>query len=428
LSANAGAYQYTRSGKNETNPLASFTLGAEFHLSPYFSLFADGAYTYRVFAEDPLPSIGASFGIRLNLSEIMGGRARVQTEKTRQYNVFPVSWAWYENNPIAAVTITNDEPNTITNVNLSFFMGSYMGEPWVFSTIPRLESGETIEVPVTALFNEALLNLNETVTANGILQIQYRSLGARKETTAPIQMPIYRRNNLTWDDDRRAAAFVSPRDYAARLFARNTSAAVEELPQQSSIPQNVIYAAALFEALRLYGISYIIDPSSSYTALSENASALDTLNYPYETLYYRGGDCDDLSILFCSMLEALEIETAFITVPGHIYIAFNIGGSDWQHTDIIEIEENNGISRRWLPVEITVPGRGFTEAVRIGGRQWRDAQRQASATDEADIFPMHESWLIYPSVNVNTASANLPAMPEHSAILRALETELRKLR
>jgi hypothetical protein len=84
-------------------------------------------------------------------------------------------------------------------------------------------------------------------------------------------------------------------------------------------------ALALFEALNVYGINYMIDPASTYVEMSENASSLDSLNYPYQTLAYRGGDCDDLSILFCSLLEALNIDTAFITVPGHIYMAFDVG-------------------------------------------------------------------------------------------------------
>ncbi len=38
-----------------------------------------------------------------------------------------------------------------------------------------------------------------------------------------------------------------------------------------------------------------------------------------------GGDCDDLSILVCSLFEAVAIDTAFITVPGHIFMAFDSG-------------------------------------------------------------------------------------------------------
>ena len=409
-----GVYQYSRNEESAANPLLSFALGAEFHLSPYFSLFADAGPSFRVFSSKPLNSFGAAVGIRFNLSEIMGGRARVNAEKTRQHNVFPVSWAWYENNPVATVKITNEEPNAITDVNLSFFMDSYMSQPWTFAVLPRLAQGESIDVPVTALFNEAMMNLNETVNAHGILQTQYRSLGAHKVTGSSIQMPIFRRNTLSWDDDRRAAAFVSPNDFAVRYFARYIETAISNKKLQGT-PPNVLYAAALFEALRLYGISYIIDPASSYIDLSENAEALDTLFYPYETLHYRGGDCDDLSILFCSLLEALDIETAFITVPGHIYVAFETGDDFWyaQSDNIIDLD-----GKRWLPVEITVPREGFTRAWRVGARQWRRAGKEAA------LFPIREAWNTYPSVTVPASGDHLPDLPEWDAIIKAMEKEV----
>jgi hypothetical protein len=186
----------------------------------------------------------------------------------------------------------------------------------------------------------------------------------------------------------------------------------------SPIPQNVRYAAALFETLRLYGINYTIDPASSFIELSENASALDSLNYPYQTLFYRGGDCDDLSILFSSLLEVLGVETAFITIPGHIYMAFDVGDDKWLSgsADIIVL---NG--RRWLPVEITIPADGFTLAWRAGAREWRNAGT------EAMLYPMHASWEIYPSVSVPGAAGRMPILPRTADILQALDVQQRAL-
>jgi len=66
------------------------------------------------------------------------------------------------------------------------------------------------EVPVTAQFNEVMMNLTETVNANGAIQTQYRSLGAQKETATTIQMPIFHRNTLSWDDDRRGKGGIVP--------------------------------------------------------------------------------------------------------------------------------------------------------------------------------------------------------------------------
>ncbi|MDR0496370.1 MAG: hypothetical protein LBH42_02005 [Treponema sp.] len=428
----AGVYSYSRGDEGETKAQFSFTIGGEFRILPYVSLFAEGAYTYRVFdPPKPLDSIGAALGIRLNLSEIMSGRARVQIEKTEQYRIFPVSYAWYEHNPIAKVKITNEEPNAVTDINLSFFMDSYMSQPWTFATLPRLSPGESVEVPLTALFNDVMINLLENVNAAGVIQTQYRSLGAKKESVSPVQMPIFHRNAFSWEDDRRAAAFVSPRDFSALFFARYVAGALnnEQLSVNrglQNVPDNVRYAAAMFEALRLYGINYVVVPATSYKNLSANEAALDSVSYPYQALYYRGGDCTYLSILFCSLLEAIKIETAFITIPGHLYMAFEVGDNNWRagSSDIIEID-TDGVRKRWLPVEITVPDQGFTRAWRIGARQWR-VNGAASEGSAAALYPIREAWKLYPPVTVPASGDHLPEMPDRAAIIRAMETELRK--
>ena len=419
---NGGVYQHSRGEDSDMSALFTGTLGAQFHLSPYFSIFAEGGYTYRVYTSQPLNTIDAALGIRINLSEIMGGRAKVRIDRTEQYRIFPVSWAWYEFNPVAMVQVTNEEPNTITDVSLSFFMDSFMSQPWTFAVLPRLRSGESVQVPVTAQFNEVMMNLTETVTANGSIQMLYRSLGARKDAVIPISMPIFHRNTLSWDDDRRAAAFVSPRDSAARFFARYVAGAIdsEQLAGSSEqlagrkIPSNVLYAIALFEALRLYGISYVVVPATSFANVSADESVLDNVSYPYQALYYRGGDCSYLSILFCSMLEALNIESAFITIPGHIYIAFEIGDKDWMSLDDRIIELNG---KRWLPVEITVPGEGFARAWYIGARQW------ANNGTEAALYPIREAWTIYPPVTVPGSGDHPPEMPKWGDIIEAVANE-----
>jgi len=418
-----GVYQYSRGDISETKATVSLGLGAEFHLLPYLSIFAEGDYNYRIYdPPQPISTIKTVVGVRLNLSEIMSGRARVKIEKTEQYRVFPVSWAWYEHNPIAKVKISNEEPNTITDVTLSFYMDSYMSQPWSFANLPRVSSGESVEVPVTALFNEVLINLIENVNASGVIQIQYRSLGAKKESVSVVQMPLFHRNAFSWEDDRRAAAFVSPRDSSVRIFSRYVVSAIQAqdlsgVKSSAAVPKNVRYAAAMFEALRLYGISYVVVPATSYKNLSANEAALDNVSYPYQALYYRGGDCTYLSILFCSLLEAIEVETAFITIPGHLYLAFEVGDNDWRKgsADIIEI---NG--KRWMPVEITVPGEGFTRASRIGAGEWRRYGSQAA------LYPIREAWKYYPPVTVPASGDHPPEMPLAADIVKAMEAELRK--
>jgi hypothetical protein len=56
------------------------------------------------------------------------GFGEYRGEKVEQRRVFPVFWAWYKDNPAAMVRITNNEPNTVTDVGLSLFMERYMGQ------------------------------------------------------------------------------------------------------------------------------------------------------------------------------------------------------------------------------------------------------------------------------------------------------------
>jgi hypothetical protein len=226
---------------------------------------------------------------------------------------------------------------------------------------------------------------------------------------------------MNWDDDRRAASFVSANDPAAAAFARYVeSIAAPRL--RPGIPHNIQYALGLFEALNVYGLNYIIDPASSYAEMSEDSSSLDSLNYPYQTLLYRGGDCDDISILFCSMLEVLKIETAFITVPGHIYMAFDTGEkapqppsprSSSYYTDLIEHD-----GRYWMPLEITIPGDGFYRAWRVGAQEWK------GAGSDAHIYPTRKSWDVYQPVSIPGAGRRTITLPEEAGTVKAFEDSL----
>jgi hypothetical protein len=418
----AGIYRYQWGDSKNSRLRFGGEAQAFFHLAPWVSLFASGGYTrYEFSSSRPIGTLVAGAGISLNLSEIFGSRARVRAEKTAQEKVFPVSYAWYEKNPFATVQITNEEPNAITQVRLSFFLERYMNQATSFALLPALGPGEQAEIPVTALFNESMLDLTENAGTNAVLRVEYQSLGADKQSSFPFQMPVYHRNAMSWDDDRRAASFVSARDPAAVYFARYVESALRSrLREDRGMPRAVVTALALFEALRAYGINYVIDPSSSYVEMSENSSSLDSLNYPYQTLLYRGGDCDDLSILFCSLLEVLGVRTAFITIPGHIYMAFELDAEDsgFFNPDVL-IEHEGGL---WMPVEITLTTDGFFQAWRTGLREWK------AAGEEGRLYPMRENWRVYPPVSVPGAGDRLPAMPDDAQLTKAFEAEIRAIR
>jgi hypothetical protein len=69
--------------------------------------------------------------------------------------------------------------------------------------------------------------------------------------------------------------------------------------------------------------------------------------FPIESLVDLGGDCEDTSILLSHLLEAMEINTALITLPGHMAIGVevNVSGVHW-----------NLDNHSYYYLETTVPG------------------------------------------------------------------------
>jgi len=123
---------------------------------------------------------------------------------------------------------------------------------------------------------------------------------------------------------------------------------------------------------------------------------VDYLQFPRQTLEFRAGDCDDLSILYSALLESVGIETAFITIPGHIYMAFSTGMSVEEgrgffndQKDVLDID-----GTVWLPVEITAVDQGFVRAWKLGAAEWR----KSFETGQTELIPIRQSWRTYNAV------------------------------
>ena len=136
--------------------------------------------------------------------------------------------------------------------------------------------------------------------------------------------------------------------------------------------------------------------------------AVDFLQFPKQTLEYRAGDCDDLSILYNALLESVGIKTAFITIPGHIFSAFSLDMTDEEakkqfenEADFIFIDGN-----AWMPVEITVIEDGFLKAWQIGAKEWRESSEQGKAS----FYSTEDAWAVYEPVGLfGTADISLPS-------------------
>lgn len=238
--------------------------------------------------------------------------------------VFPVFYKHYDDHPVGSAILLNPREDEVTDITLDFFVRQYMDTPKKCAVSEFLAPGDTCDVDLIALFNNSVLSITEGTKVAAELTLNYKVDGISYTDVLSETMRMQYRNAMTWDDDRRAAAFVTAKDPAIMGFSRNAASMLHE-HQSPAINKNLQRAMVIHNALSLCGLTYIIDPNTSYSKLSTQSTAIDYLQFPRETLEYRAGDCDDLSILNCALLEALGIESAFVTVPGHIFAAFSLG-------------------------------------------------------------------------------------------------------
>ncbi len=399
------------------------------NMNPTMTVGASVGFTYKIhpvvsagmnvsgeFNGPELIPVTASPGITININEIFNKQTNLHCEVVEQDPVFPVLYSWYENNPFGVVRIANLEDATIKNIKVSFYQPQYMNNPNLCAEMDELGVEEYFDADLTAFFNERMLELTELTDTQSIVSVEYTYLGQKRKKDFPVVIPVYDRNSMNWADDRRAASFVSSKDPAAMWFSKYVTSIVRD-NVRSGVPQNIQYAMGIFETLDQFGINYVIDPSSAY-ADNIGGESVDFLQFPYQTLTYRGGDCDDLSILVCSLFEAVGIKSAFITVPGHIYMAFDTGLTEDEayekFADPSQVIFRDG--KVWMPLEVTISDEGFMKAWRVGAREWNVADAQ----DAAAIFPMEDSWKIYRPVSVPSAEANFD-MPDKKIVAKLFE-------
>ena len=106
---------------------------------------------------------------------------------------------------------------------------------------------------------------------------------------------------------------------------------------------------------------------------------MDSVKLPMQTLQDRCGNCSDLSVLYISLLASIQVETAFITVPGHVYVAFALASSqaeEWKmcsYSDDLLVREG----KAWVPVEVMERQGSLFVAWKAGLQEWRKARKQA---------------------------------------------------
>ncbi len=401
---------------NASDPYVAGGLGLRFSLSP--SLGLEVGAQYKDFL-GLYQGVSAGAGMDVALGNL-GGSVEMPSLELRP--AFPVFYKYYDDHPIGTMEIKSNLKVPATAIKAQVFIKEYMDAPKTVSVTGTLGPGESENVDLYALFTDKVLGITEGTKVAAEITVSYVVEGQTYENKKIETLSLMGRNAMTWDDNRKAAAYVTAKDPGVLNFARSVSSYIRS-KENRSICDNLQAAIAFHEALDLYGMNYTPNPKTPYEQVSEHKDVVDFLQFPRETFQYHAGDCSDLSILYASLFQAVGIDAAFITIPGYIFIAVDTCLTPEQAPKEL-IPESQFIAYKnhvWIPVEITAIHGGFMKAWQLGAKEWTEN----NSSGQAGFYPIQEAWAVYQPVGFMGADTTI-AVPQSDSVLRAYLGEVQQ--
>ncbi|MGB6121829.1 MAG: hypothetical protein WBG80_07975, partial [Bacteroidota bacterium] len=287
-------------------------------------------------------------------------------------SVYPSSYEVFAYNPIGQTRVKNISSMPI-HAKAAFYVDRYMDEPTESGPV-TIQPGESVDIPLTAVFNERIRKVSTLTIKEGSVTIN-ASPAEQEDDRYQTRVLIHGRN--AWDGDALTLRyFVAPDDPDVIRYSRDVLLGHRDsLIQVDRSLESFRKARILFDDLA-GKLMYVNDPKQSS----------DYVQYPAETLRLRGGDCDDLSVCFVSLLSSIGMSTAFVDVvpperpeESHIYLLFDteIDPKFGSHVSpnpkrYVVRKNKRGIETVWIPVETTAVARGFDEAWSRGAQEYFD--------------------------------------------------------
>ena len=347
--------------------------------------------------------LNVAFSDRKKSLEFANNAPQLVLSDLNLQRVFSAAYKKYQDQPIGSVTLKNVSATDYGNLKLSFQIREFMDFPTTVE-IPSIAGNETQQLDIKATFNNRILEVDEDTGVQVEVKLSYLRDGQKDDISLTQPMTIYGKNAIVWGEPQMVGSFVTPKDDTLRDYVRQVVNTYQ--PDAGPLNGKIVSAMAYFSSLTASGTNYIIDPNTPFTELREDQ--IDYVQFPRETLQLKSGDCDDLSVLISAGLENLGINTAFIEIPGHLFLMFDTGmpaddaGLISQDASLLAIKDG----RVWIPLEATMVNTSFIEAWAEGARKYQ----QAVAENNLGIIDLAEAWKQYKPVTLRKAnySASLP--------------------
>ncbi len=296
--------------------------------------------------------------------------SQIRIEKVEARDLYLSLYKTYAREPVGTIRVRNLQDRPL-NARLSVMVPGLMDAPSQQELLLRPRAVQ--ELPLTAVFPAKVLAERGDRPVQLRVAATYQSQRLPRTERVAARGVAYGPGAIDWSAGvAQAAAFVTTRDPVVESLAREASLAAAPDGKHLLGNRNLGFAAAIFDALRVMGVTYVPDPNNPYTAMSGAPHAVDTVHYPRETLASRSGDCDDTSVLLAALLGNVGIATRFVDVPGHIFLLLDTGLHERNRVALGVAEDLTVVSDEevWIPLETTALSKGFAEAWKIGAESY----------------------------------------------------------
>lgn len=263
--------------------------------------------------------------------------------------IFPILTDNYLDKPFAYAKVVNLTSNSINVKPSSKIEG--LNNNAIESPVVIIPPKDTVEIPFFTIIPSSYDKQKA-----GISYVDFYISTVGRDPDDNTQKPILINGINAWDGKVVNLRYFIKKDYEYSMdYAKNV------LSSYKSKLDTLPYSLSIF-----YKAEYLFNSFVANLVYAANPRAeADYVQFPHETMKLKGGNCDDLSVCYSSLLESVGIQTALVDYKpvngiGHVNVLVNTQLSPEQARLITQndskyfIRKNeSGQDEIWIPIETT---------------------------------------------------------------------------
>ena len=264
--------------------------------------------------------------------------------------IYPTMSDEYINKPFAVGKVANISDRKVSVKPSSFIPA--VNDDRIYSPAITILPYDTVLIPFYTIIddNKQLPDKREISTADFYL------ITLNSNPDDYTQRPILINDKNAWDGRVSSLKYFVKDDYN---FSQEHSKDI--LRNYKALLDTVPLVLANFERVKILFNNFV----KSMIYVSDPRATVERVQFPNETFKIKGGDCDDLSVFFGSMLQSIGIQTAFVDFKAedgvsHVNLLVNTGLTPEQ-APLITVNDKKYFIRKnvtgheevWIPLETT---------------------------------------------------------------------------